>query len=161
LSPIYRGREEGERGAGERVTTDIDSIDGIHGASLSERKWGRERYGVIGSAPQGGFLVWGSGVGLGVQLGHPGAGHGARPRAARGRVGVGLGRRRLGRTPGAGRPGAAREGNASLGGQGRGEKAGWGWGVYEREEGGRKRRWRRRPTGEGGAAGPCWAPSGL
>jgi hypothetical protein len=35
----------------------INSIDGIHGASMRERKWGRERYGAVGSAPQGGFLA--------------------------------------------------------------------------------------------------------
>jgi hypothetical protein len=52
--------------------------------------------------------------------------------------GVGLGRRRPRRAPGAGRPGAVREGNASLGGKGRGEKARWGRGVCEREEGGGK-----------------------
>jgi hypothetical protein len=35
-------KREGRRG--ERVTAGINSIDGIHGGSMRETKWGRERW---------------------------------------------------------------------------------------------------------------------
>jgi hypothetical protein len=51
-------KREGRRG--ERVTGGINCIDGIHGASMRERKWGRERgrrrFGSAG--PRGAARVW-------------------------------------------------------------------------------------------------------
>jgi hypothetical protein len=91
----YIEGEEREGHRGERVTADINSIDGIHGVSMREKKWGERE-------------IWCRRFVSARQV--PSAGHGARGRrtvrglrasgcAAPGR-GAGLGRGRLERRVG-------------------------------------------------------------